>query len=485
MTMKKILILFIALIMFTTSCTDLDVQPQQSVDTSEALNTSQKVQSAVIGMYAILGRGSLYGTNMSLLSELQGAETNIRWRGTFQSFREVGGKNMLSNNAEASRTWISAYDGINLANNILHVLDVVDEGERDRIEGEALFVRGVLHFELVRLFGKAWNDGDPATNLGVPIKTTPTLTLEDAETPHGRNTVAEVYQQVIDDLSSARDLLPEDNEHRATTWAASAYLARVYLQKADFDNALLESDRVIQSDFFDLNTTVVSAFLNDNTEESIFEIQQNDQNNAGSDNDGLATFYASLPGVGRGDVQVLSFYSQDPDDYIFDERITTYDLYEDQDTRKTDLVYIGTGRRSGRLYSAKWTKPGQNIPVIRLAEMYLIRAEANLELDSDVGSNPESDLNLVRARAGASELPYVFVEDIWNERRLELAFEGARVHDIKRLEQTLEGWAFDDDLNTYVLDYTLDWNDPTMIFPIPKREIDANSAIKAQQNEGY
>jgi starch-binding outer membrane protein, SusD/RagB family len=486
MKMRKIAIAFIVIGgLFTTAC-DLDVDPQASVDATTALTDQAKVESAVVGMYSILGRGALYGTNLFLIPELIGAESNIQWRGTFQSFREVANKSMVSENVEASRTWIAAYDGINLANNILAAADVVPEGEdRDRIRGEALFVRGILHFELVRLFAKDWSDGNPNTNLGIPIRLTSSVNEEQASVPYGRNTVAEVYAEVIDDLTEARDLLPKENGVKATKWAASAFLARVYLQQADFTNALTEADSVIERGFFNLNPTVTAAFLNDNTSESIFEIQQNDQNNAGSDNDGMATFYASLVGIGRGDVQILSYYSEDEDDYIFTDRVTTYDLYEDQDTRKTALTYEGVGRRPGRIYSAKWTSPGQNLPVIRLAEMYLIRAEANLELDSDVGASPIDDINLIRERAKASLLGSVTLDDVYLERRFELAFEGARSHDIKRLGLTIDGYAFDDDANTYLLDHSIPYNDPFMIFPIPQREIDANSAIDDQQNPSY
>jgi starch-binding outer membrane protein, SusD/RagB family len=486
MNMKKIAIFLMVTGLFASSC-DLEVDPQQSIDASEALNTSQKVESAVIGMYSTLGRGALYGTNFLLLPELVGAESNVQWRGTFQSFRQVNNKNMDTQNTEASRTWINAYDGINLANNILAALDVVDDEIRDQIEGEALFVRAILHFELVRLYARPYNDGNPATNLGVPIKTTPTTNEETASVLVGRNTVQEVYDQVIQDLTNATTLLPEENGNRATTWAASAFLARVYLQMGNFAEARDAANTVIQSGFYNLNPTVTAAFLNDNTAESVFEIQQNDQNNAGGENDGMATFYASLVGIGRGDVQVLSFYNDDPEDYIFLQRVTTYDLYEDQDTRKDPLVYVGVGRRAGRLYSAKWTSPGQNLPIIRLAEMYLIRAEANLEEGTNTGADPVDDVNIVRERAGASLLGAVTLDDVYLERRLELAFEGHRGHDIKRLEQDLEGWSFDDDLNTYVLlpENVIPWDSELLVFPIPQREVDANSVIAAQQNPGY
>ncbi|MCZ8355013.1 MAG: RagB/SusD family nutrient uptake outer membrane protein [Cyclobacteriaceae bacterium] len=487
--MKKIFILLTIFSFIASSCSDvLEVEPLQSVDSENALKTQTDVESAVIGLYSILGRGSLYGTNISFLSELLGAEQSIRWRGTFQSYRQVGGKTMDSENAEATRTWVNAFAGINLANNVLAALDKVEDDDlRLTLEGEAKLVRGLLHFELVRLYGRAWNDGNPAVNLGVPIWLTPTINEQTASELPSRATVAQVYQQVIADMEDAEGLLPEDNGDRLDTYAASAFLARVYLQQSNYTEALDKANRVISSDKYSLNSSVTAIFLNDNTNESIFEIQQNDQNNAGNGNDGLATFYASLDGIGRGDVQVLAFFSDDPDDYIFNDRVTIYDQYETQDKRFTELFYFGTdfSRRPGRLTTFKWNNPGQNIPVVRLAEMYLIRAEANLQLGTSVGDSPLNDVNLIRERAEASLLGAVTLNDVIQERKLELAFEGVRIHDVKRLEQEIDGYFFDGDLNTYVLDYSIAWDDQFMILPIPQREIDANENLRNQQNSGY
>ncbi|WP_242927508.1 RagB/SusD family nutrient uptake outer membrane protein [Pontibacter vulgaris] len=475
---NKILTIILLTLLGATACDDmLDVEPQQGVNAEDAINTADDLESAVIGMYSILGGPQLYGTNLIILPELLGAEENLRWRGTFQSYRELEGKTMTADNAEASRTWIAAYNAINLANIILSNLDVVeDQDQRARIEGEALFVRGTMHFELVRLYAKDWNDGDPAQNPGVLVRTTPTTTEAEARTQYDRASVAAVYTQVIQDLQRAKELLPEINDNRATTYAASAFLARVYLQKSDFTLARDEANRVIESNLYRLNPTVTAAFRNDNTAEVIFEIQQNDQNNAGDANDGLSTFYASLPGIGRGDVQIISDFDPDANP----NRYTTYDLYEENDTRLTDLFYIGSGRRAGRIYAGKWLSPGQNLPIVRLAEMYLIRAEANFRLGTSVGASPVADVNMVRNRAGITELTRVTLADILLERRLELAYEGARIHDLRRTKTDLQGR----DADTGEILYTIPWNDPTLILPIPKREIDASGG-QLEQNPGY
>ncbi|WP_162427104.1 RagB/SusD family nutrient uptake outer membrane protein [Pontibacter pudoricolor] len=455
-----------------TSCDDLlDVEPQQSIDARDAINTPEDLQGAVIGMYAILGEPELYGTNLLLLPELQASEENLTWLGTFAGYRQVSLKNMTAENSEAQRTWVTAYEGINLANIILSKLDIMAEEpeERDRVEGEALFVRGILHFELVRLYAKAWNDGNPASNLGVPIRTTPVTTEAEAAVPPTRNSVAEVYAQVTEDLERAKELLPERNNERANTYAASGFLSRVYLQQQSYEGARDEANRVIEEGGYELNPTVTAIFRNDNTAEAIFEIQQNDQNNAGTANDGLATFYADLEGVGRADISVNTEFSD-----INPNRYTTYDLYEENDTRLTDLFY--TGFNFGAITTSKWLSFGQNIPVIRLAEMYLTRAEANFRLGTAIGATPVEDINRIRTRAGLSPLGSVNLEQILLERRLELAFEGFRIHDLKRTETDLVGR----DPETGDIDYVIPWNDEMLVFPIPRREIDASKGSLVQ-----
>jgi hypothetical protein len=271
-----------------------------------------------------------------------------------------------------------------------------------------------------------------------------------------------VYNQVIDDLTKAESLLPVTNTVRATRYAAAAFLARVYLQQSDFVKARDAANRVIESGRYRLNPEVFTAFRSRNSAESIFEIQQNNQNNAGTANDGLATFYASLPGIGRADVRVIPGFA---------------DLYEEDDTRLTQLIYEGTGARSG-LRSGKWTDFYANIPVIRLAELLLIRAEGNLRLGTSVGATPLTDLNAVRLRAEATPYQTATLANILLERRLELAFEGVRIHDIKRTQGNIERYNSDGE-RTHVFEY----NSPLLVFPIPQREMDANNLLV--QNNGY
>ncbi len=457
--MKKIaLLISTTIVLFFAGCIkELDIQPVTQIDASVALETAEDLESALIGAYSIMHSGALYGTNLNLVPELLGSENYCQWRGTFQSYRQIMNKNMTIDNAEASRTWIAAYQAINVANNVLANLDKVsDAAQRAALEAEAKFIRGILHFELVRLYARPWNARN-VNPIGVPIMLRAVSDEAGASVKVPRNTIEEVYAQVIQDLKDAEAGLPEarsgNNRFRATTYTAKAFLSRVYLQQQDYANALQKANEVIESGEYRLNASVASAFRNKFTSETIFELYMNDQNNAGTANDGLTTFYASLPGIGRSDVRILAPFAS---------------LYEPTDERLTELIYIGTGRRPGSRQTGKWTQFGQNIPVIRLAEMYLTRAECNFRLGSAVGSTPLDDVNLIRRRARASELSSITLDDIILERSLELCFEGLRIHDLKRLELGTGSFSYDH---------------PKLVFPIPEREIRANTALV--QNDGY
>jgi starch-binding outer membrane protein, SusD/RagB family len=471
MKLKKLAIIILAVGSMATACTKtLDVTPQQSVNANEAIQTPEDVDQMVIGAYAIMGGPQLYGTNLFLLPDLLAgnlaagagsASTTdparyITWQGTFQGQRQAYRKNMTRDNSESARTWVSAYQAINNANIVLANLDkVTDPDQKNQLEGEALLIRGVMHFELVRLFALPWNATAGNTQPGVVIQTTPTYTKEEAAVSKARSTVAEVYAAVLADMNAAATKLPEENGTRFNAYTAQAFLSRVYLQQSNYAAALTAASAVIESGFYRLNASVGAVFSNRNTAESIFEIQQNDQNNAGQDNDGMATFYASIPGIGRGDARVPGNFPT---------------LYPAGDLRATEWYYQGRPARPG-VYSGKWKSFTQNLPVIRLAEMYLTRAECNLRLGTVVGATPAQDLAMVRnpVRTNSVAPANPTLADILNERLLELAYEGHRIHDIRRLQGSVGDFA---------------WNANELVMPIPAREVDATGGV-ITQNPGY
>ncbi len=464
--MKKVLIktfVVFALIVSITSCTkNLDIEPKQSIDLTTAFKTEEELEQGLIGCYSILGGGSLYGTNLIMLPELIAADGNAEWWGTFTSFGDVTDKQMTPSNAEATRTWAAAYQAINMANVIRDVLTgangatiVPDADDRNAYIGEAEFIRGLMLFELVRYYGKQY-DATTLSSLGVPIRLQGAIDEAAASEKPVRKTVAEVYAQVITDLTSAYNKLPNDNGVRADKYVARAILARVYLQQSNYPQALASANDVIQNGgYFLPGNDLKAPFTSKNTKENVFEIQQNDQNNAGTSNDGLATFYADTPdGIGRGDINVSS---------------DLLDLYPVGDKRVDAWYYYGF--QYGGLTTNKWISYGQNIPIVRIQEMYLIRAECNARLGSSVGQSPTNDLALINNpnRTGMPIIINPTVNDIILQKTLELAHEGFAIHELKRLRRPTGSFA---------------WNADELTFPIPQRERDAsqNSLV---QNPGY
>ena len=177
------------------------------------------------------------------------------------------------------------------------------------------------------------------------------------------------------------------------------------------------------------------------TTEDIFSIQINSQDGI---ND-LNTYFASSDFGGRGDIYI---------------ELAHFDMYEPEDDR-LNLFY--DDERTG-----KWMNLFGNVNIIRLAEMYLTRAEANFREGTAVGADPLDDINFIRARVNLDPLASLTLEDILLERRLELAFEGHLIHDVKRTRSDVGDLPFDA---------------PELIFPIPLRELNINPDIG--QNDAY
>ena len=448
---NKILFLFISFVCTLYSCDKkLDTKPSSSIDVNDVFKTSDDVIGALKGCYDDLGDGDFYGGQLFLGADLLGDSGNIDWSGTYQEFTQIHNKLIPVTNAFVADTWLAGYKAINDANNVLAHLDLVVDAEKDRVEGEAKFIRGSAYFDLVRMYAKAWNDGDPNANEGVPLVLTPTTVISDSNKVK-RNTVAQVYAQVISDLTTAAEkCITTDNSYIfATNIAANAMLARVYLQQQDYENALqvenIALTLALDNDYH-LTSTYAAAFPSAdpptyiaNTPEDIFTMQVNATSGVNEFN----TFYSENQ---RGDI-----YINDP----------FFDLYEPNDDRAN--LWDGG-------YTLKYENFYGSVRLIRLAELYLTRAECNFRLGSAVGAEPVDDINTIRERAGlddytASELT---LDDILRERALELSFEGFTLHDEKRLE-----------LNVGILP----WNSPKLIYPIPQREIYANPNLT--QNEGY
>lgn len=440
------------LVVGLTSCDkQLDLQPTQSIDQDKALLTSQDVSVALVGAYSELGSTSFMGGRVYITSDFLANTNEVEWSGTYQGMTQIINKAIPKDNIFVKDIWSKGYDVINDVNNVIAALDKVSAASKDKVEGEAKFIRGASYFELVRLFGKAYNDGTPTTNLGVPIVLTPTKGA-DATNFVSRATVAAVYTQAIDDLTVAEAKLPATNGFYANKYSAAAMLARVYLQKGDYANAASAANRVITSSGKTLTANYVDAFpaiggsAASNTSEDVFAIQVTTQ----SGSNGFNEFYDSGDYSGRGDAAISNAWKAS---------------YESGD-RRLNTYFISGGSN----WIGKFSNQFGNISVIRLAEMYLIRAEANLRLApaSPVGGvTPTADLATVRSRVGLPSVTAT-IANILKERKYEFAFEGFALHDAKRTQTNIGSIA---------------WNADKLVFPIPQREMDANPNLV--QNPGY
>lgn len=428
------------------SCSDnLELEPAQSISENIVLDTDRNVKNVLNGAYSVLQRGAIYGGEIIRNGELLAGDGEILFVGTFGGPRQIFNKQMIAENEDVRRQWTDSYNAINVVNNVLTAIPVVNEDDRDRVEGEALFIRGMVYFDLVRYYAKTYEAGQSNTQPGVPLVLTPTRGI-DASNSVSRNSVEEVYTQVLADLTRAVSLLPATNGISATSGAANALLARVYLQKGDFAKARDAANTVIESGEYILKTDYASVFNADVAgSEDIFAIEFTSQDAAAS-----TTEFWSIPQFGGrdGDIEILPGHLA---------------LYEADDERLA-LFFEG----AAAIRSGKWNNQFGIVNLFRLAEMYLIRAETNQRLGTNIGATPLSDYNTIHTRAGLPAKNNISLVDIISEKRLELAHEGHKIHEHKRLKLDVGD---------------LPYNDPKLIFPIPARELESNPSLT--QNDGY
>jgi hypothetical protein len=445
--MKKIIFFLFALAFTITSCNKvLDVKPTDSVAAEDAIQNKAGVEHALIGSYNALQATGLYYLNAIIVGDI--AADNLTHTGTMMAYGQIERKPIPAENSIVEGMWSASYNGINCVNNILVKLPGITDltqAERDQYEGEALFIRALLHYYLVTYFG------------GVPIQTLPTLDLSKIDI--ARNTVAEVYTQVISDLTSAKAKLSTTKvKGRVNSYAASALLAKVYLTKFQMLGdqpsaglAITEASRVIADGGYSLVTDYGSMFTPTiNTSESIFEVVFDAQNFTR-----LAQYFYSRDLSGR--------YEVAPETELIES-------YESADNRMPQTIaYYGTQPYG---YKYKDVSGGtDHVYVFRLAEMYLIRAEA-LAYSNGAVTSIQADINTIRNRAGLANTTAATIPDlklaVETECRHEFAFEGHRWPDLVRTKRAVPILGIDEK-------YTL--------FPIPLSEKQTNSLM--EQNPGY
>jgi len=444
-------LIFATYVVLFVSCQDfLDVRPRASVSDETTIVDLTSAQTALNGLYNALGASGYYSTSFPMIGYTSG--DNVVYIGTLVYNSQFSRHTVQADNQTILSFWRAAYKTINQANHVIEKVaalssDAITDGEKNRITGEAYFVRGLAYFDLVRVYGN------------VPIVLEPTASVSD-KAGTGRNAASEVYVQILDDLLRAESLLPDNvNRVRATKKTSQALLSRFYLYQENWEETIKYASEIISDrSNYELVYPYSAWFADDvvQTKESVFEIAYSTL----FLNDNRNDWQPATRGGGRRIVPT-------------DEYITLVNDPTIGGGRKALLETTSTGLWFGNLYyRSPATDPSY---VLRLAEIYLNRAEAYANLGGTSNlALALADLNAVRNRADLPNLSLATKADVLlaieNERRLEFGLEPHRWFDLVRTRRAQE-----------VLQIT----DPNkLLLPVPIEEIIIDDALEPQ-NPGY
>lgn len=480
--MKRLLYIMIVTITISSlgSCRKnfLETNPMQSTAADMAITNLAGARAAGNGLYGMLQSAGLYGRTFPVIADLMADNIYLSRRNSnrYQTYDQY---TVTITDSYASGLWSQLYAVIVNANILIAKANSIsfpasDQPEADHLVGEAYTLRAMAHFDLVRLFSQPYNYSAGATHPGVPVITNGDYgqVIEPA-----RNTVKEVYDQVIADLKKSIELLPATPvgfaasfKGKVTLNAAKALLARVYLYKEDWANAEAMATEVIDSKKYTLlanNGYVANSRLQNNTE-TIFEVQYTATDNLGSD----AMVNFSKQGGSYGDALATE---------------NLYNIYTAADVRRGLLLMgkrSGSGGEDPAVQITKFDNTStylEGIKIIRLAEVYLIRAEARAR-QGGKDALAIADLDVIRKRAdAAAAVTTATGNDLINlvllERRKELFLEGHRLFDLTRNKLSFTKY------RTGGLEIPVVNTSLKTILPIPSSEMNNNK--KMEQNEGY
>lgn len=454
-TTKYIAAASAAIMILFSSCEKvLDIKPVIELADEIALNSTVGLDAALIGAYHKLQDGDLYGGRFWVSPDMIAGSVKISGlqNTVFEELQMLNKTMSGQSNRIVQSTWERSYQAVAIINKLLVFLPDVDDAEmteetRKRIEGEAKFLRGLIFFELSRLYSYDVSGAGP---LATPVFTE---SLTPFDTPP-RASLDEAYTQIIMDLEDAANLLVGINTNgRATDVAAMALLSRVKFYQEDWPGVITAADYVI--DQFSgkpnggLSDDMLNCFQTGTPDsEVLFAILSTDVDDASGT---LRSYYRV---ASNAKFTLLGSYLS---------KIGTHVIAGDDDARaRIDHAFVNQG---GKVYSTKFDVEYMSVPVIRLAEVYLNRAEARVHEGDPNGAR--EDLNVVRERSqGGSYTSAATLADCETERTIELHLEGDYFHNMRRLQKP--NFAVDINGNRY------NWDDVKLVFPIPKSQLDVN-----------
>ena len=463
--------LLAVLLLASGSCSKdfLDRKPAGGLPTDQAITTADDMETALSGVYAGLRSPNLYGRAVPLIGDLL-ADNVYLSQDNSNRYIDYFLVDYTVTDGDAQGIWQSAYNIILNANNVINC-SLSGTDETDEFRGEALTLRALMYFELVKHFAKPFTVAP--NGLGVPI-----ITTKDPFKKPARNTTAEVYTQIEADLKAAIPLMTlERSSGYISSAAAEALLARMYEFKADWTNALATAQDVIDNSGYSLMTiNQVSNYWKSNT----------------ARNDGVETLFEVVNDlVGNAGIDALAyFYSQDGyGDALASQSL--YNTYSATDVRRSLILTFSPVRGNVKVVNKypNVTQPDKDeVKIIRMSEVYLIAAEAAHNKATPDETLSKQYLNAVATSRDASFAGYTstgpaLLNDILLERRKELAFEGHRYWDLARYNLNVTRVNLSGNYSGVPL--TISATDVRRILPIPQSELDANPAIRTQQNPGY
>lgn len=454
------------------SCDDeLDIVPITEKAANNFFSNEQEIESAIIGAYAQLQNNGLYGLDLIGVGEIPAEDTfeeiaaNDGGRfGQLDDFSTNPGNDLVGD------IWRESYEGIQRVNVVLNRIgDIEYENaslKTNRI-GEMKFVRALLYFNLVRLYGD------------VP------LVLEETASPfdffgQGRTSASEVFTQIQTDLSESIQELPaEKSPGRPAEGAARALLADVQLTQGNLSDALTNLEAVVNSGIYSLMPSTAEIFgeANEGNDEILFEVQFASGFNADGSDEGSSAGSQFRPSGTTANAKGHNLPTQ-----------AFIDSFEIGDTRLNDYVMVDTDANpfyfltKYEVSSTGADDGGSDHLIIRFADVVLKYAEAL----NENGQTAEAitQLNRIRTRAGLAETAASTQADvraaIRQERRFELVGEGKRWFDLKRYGTAIEVMnAFFSSIGT-----TTNINENNLVLPIPQSQIDTDPDFIVQ-NPGY
>ena len=452
--MKKIMIYtFLAAIMIATGCKKvLEQIPGDAQPGEDVLKTGANVNAILAASYERFANNDFLGGNVTKTAELYGDQINFI-NVTGGSEVQFTQRAFSTFNGIGRSLWFTGYEAIGRANVVVKAIDEnlfsdTKDSTKNVWKGEALFIRGAAHFELTRLFAKPFTN-NPTADPGVVVRQK-ALSATEAQVAAQRNTVKESYDAAIADLKLAETLLPTANGGgRATRWAAKAYLARIYFNMADYPNAFTYANDVIVNSGYVLGNDVTLPFKS--------------VGNTMVPPTGVVSLLFGSAGTQRG-----TFWNTDINNTYLPVSAALASTISTRGGTRASILSAITTNSPARTVSLKWSLLGAsteiNVPLIRLSEMYLTRAESSVNRGGFTDAAVRADYNAVRAVAGVAADAITtgaaaLLTAIRTERAVEFFTEGDGYHELRRQKLNVRGIPF---------------NDASGLLKIPDGEVRAN-----------